>query len=214
MKLKALTELTWRLYQNGRAYANNQHVIKDDIAMKCKLEFSKLIRQMYYESMATDEFRRPDYSFTSPLLESKSFQLTDIQENKYRRCDMSEWDLYRMPKNSHFTNIYPVGSCRNDEVGEITQVAPAEENFYINDPELKEFIFYVVKGKGLNFYNLPLCVKSVIVEATYEIGNETEVDMGLGSMIVDQILGVVLGIKKQYYSEEAQKEMNDQNVVK
>jgi hypothetical protein len=107
-----------------------------------------------------------------------------------------------------------VGSCRNDEVGEITQVAPAEENFYINDPELKEFIFYVVKGKGLNFYNLPLCVKSVIVEATYEIGNETEVDMGLGSMIVDQILGVVLGIKKQYYSEEAQKEMNDQNVVK
>lgn len=214
MTLKALTELTWRLYQNGRAYANNQHVLKPDIEQKCKLELAKLIRQMYYESMATDEFRRPDYSFTSPILASKSFELTDLNDNGFRRCDMSAWDLYRMPRNSHFTNVYPVGSCRNDEMGEITQVAPGEENFYINDPDLKSFVFYVVKGKGLNFYNLPLCVKSVVVESTYDVGSDTEIDKGLASMIVDQILGVVLGIKKQYYSEEAQKEINDQNVVK
>lgn len=214
MTLKALTELTWRLYQNGKAYANNQHALKPDIQEKCKLAFADGIRQMWYQSKASDDYEQPDYSFTSPLLNVKRFSLGDYDETKrYRRCDMSGWDMYRMPGNSHITNVYPVGTCGDGEVGTITQVNPGEENFYVNDPDIEEH-FFVIKGKGINAYNLPPCVKELEVESTFDLGDQTEIDKGLASMVCDQVLGVVLGIKKQYYSEDAQKAITEQNLVK
>lgn len=214
MKLKILREIVWRLYQNGKAQANNQNLIKADIEQKVKLLFADAMRQRYYESRKLDEFGRADYSFSSPILQIKRFKLSDANEQgSFRRCDMGDFDLYRLPANSHFTNIYPVGNCGTDEVGEITQVSPGEENFYINDPDLKQFIFYVVKGRGINFYNTPLCVKEMDIETTYDITEDVDIDMSIASAIVDQILNVALAIKKQYYSADAKQQMQEQKVV-
>jgi len=214
MILKSVIELCWRLYQNGRAYANNQYVLKEDMEQKAKLLFSDALRQRYYESKKLDEFGRPDFSFVSPLLEIKRFELKDVEDYNHRRCDMSGIQMYRMPGNSHITNVYPVGSCTNDELGEITQVNPGEENFYANDPDFSGVMFWVIKGKGVNVYNIPPCIKSLDIEATYDgPSDQVEIDSAMASVIVDQILNVSLGIKKQYYSE-AQKQMAEQNIVR
>jgi len=213
MRLYELSELTWRLYQNGKAFANSQFILKQDIEQKCKLLFSDAMRQRYYESMKLDEFNRPDYAFISPILQIKRFDLSSESEQKFRRCDMGAFDLYRLPKNAHFTNIYPVGNCGTDELGEITQVSPGEENFYVNDPDLKKVMFFVVKGRGINTYNMPPCVKQLDIETTYDMDEDTDIDKSIASIIIDQILNVALGIKKQYYSEDAKRQIEEQNVV-
>lgn len=215
MKLKEVTELGWRFYQQGKAFANKQTFLKADISQKIKLLFADSMRQRYYESKKADEFNQPDYSFSSPVLSVKRFMLSDPDMQGKRRADMGEFDLYRLPKNSHFTNVYPFSdNCGNQEIGEITQVNVGEENFYINDPDMSEFKFFVVKGRGIDTYNIPPCVKGVDIESTYDIGDDTDIDMSIASQIIDQILGVTLGIKKQYYSERVQEEMKNQNIIK
>lgn len=213
MRLSTVSEIVWRFYQNGKVLANNQKLLEADITQKCKVLFSDAMRQRYYDSMKGDEFGRPDYSFSSPVLDIKRFDLSSEEVNGARRADMGEFDLYRLPKNSHFTNVYPVGSCKNDEVGEITQVSPGEENFYINDPELSHFKFYVVKGRGINTYNIPVCVKFLDIETTYD-SDDVDIEMSIASQIIDQVLNVALGVKKQYYSEDVRKEMESQNIIK
>jgi len=215
MILKSVIELTWRLYQEGRAYANNQNIIKQDVEQKAKLLFADAIRQRYYESRKMDDYGRPDWSFVSPILEVKRFELVTDDEKRYRRCDMSESQMYRLPNNSHITNVYPIGDCKNDDIGEITQVNPGEENFYANDPDFSDTMFFVIKGKGINVYNCPPCIKHLEVEAAFDApDSEPEVDSAIASLIVDQILNVNLAIKKQYYSEQAQKAIAEQNLVK
>lgn len=215
MIIKELQELVWRWYELGKPQANNQTLIKADMGQKIKMLFADAMRQRYYESMAADQYRQPDYSFVSPILNVKRFELGEPDYKGKRRADMSEFDLYRLPKNSHFTNIYPVGDgCGNDEVGEITQVAPGEENFYINDSDLSSLKFFVVKGRGIDTYNIPACVKSLDIETTYDVGGDTDIDNSIGSQIIDQILNVALGIKKQFYSEGVQKQMEEQNIIK
>lgn len=215
MILKDIKELAWRWYQNGKPQANNQQLLKADMGQKIKLLFADAMRQRYYESMKMDKFNEPDYSFHSPIISVQRFPLSEPDFNGKRRVDMSKFDLYRLPKNSHFTNVYPIAKgCGNQEVGEITQVSPGEENFYIGNPDLSDFCFYVVKGRGLDTFNIPACIESLDVEATYDVGDDTDIDMSIASQIVDQILNVSLGIKKQFYSEQVQKEMNEQNIVK
>lgn len=215
MRLKDFSEMIWRFYMNGRAMANNQKLVKQDISQKVKTLFADAIRQNWYASKAADEYKQPDYSFTSPLLQVKRFALSDADINGKRRADMGDFDLYRMPKNSHFSNVYPFtdGGCGNQQVGEITQVAPSEENFYINDPDFADEMFFVVKGRGIDSYHVPPCITHLDIETTYD-GEDIDIDMALGAKIADQILEVALGIKKQYYSEDVQKQMAEQNLVK
>jgi hypothetical protein len=215
MILKHIEETVWRMYQAGKAQANTQLLLKQDIGQKVKVLFSDAMRQRYYESKKMDEFNQPDYAFVSPILNTKRFKLSDADYKGKRRADMGEFDLYRLPKNSHFTNVYPVAEgCGNDEVGEITQVAPGEENFYINNADLHFLKFYVVKGRGIDTYHIPPCVTALDIETTYDIGDDTDIDMSIASQIIDQILGVALGIKKQYYSEDVQKQRDEQNIIK
>lgn len=215
MIIKDLQELIWRWYQSGKPQANNQTLLKADLGQKIKLLFADAMRQRYYESMRADQFNQPDYSFTSPILTVNRFTLTESEMTGKRRADMGGFNLYRLPKNSHFTNVYPVTSgCGNQQVGEITQVAPGEENFYIGNPDLSSFMFYVVKGTGIDTFNIPPCVSGLDIECTYDTGGDTDIDNSIASQIVDQILNVSLGIKKQYYSEQAQKEMQEQNIIK
>lgn len=217
MILKELTELNWRWYEKGRPQANNQSLHKQDFSQKIKVLFSDLMRQRYYQSKQADQFNQPDYAFVSPILNVKRFELSDPDINGKRRADMSAWDLYRLPKNSHFQNVNPVAAgCGNQQLGDITQVAPGEENFYVNNADMKSigFMFFLPKGRGIDTYNIPPCVKQVDIETTYDIGDNTDIDMSIASVITDQILNVSLGINKQFYSEAVQKEMMDQNVIK
>lgn len=213
MILKNIKELAWRWYQNGKAYASDQHLRQQDIEFKLKLLIADALRQRYYESKQLDG--RPDPSPVSSMLTVMSFELGDPDGRGMRRLNMGGVNMYRLPSNSHIPNIWPSsGGCGTDEVGQITQVDTGEENFYINSPDHKDFKFFVIKGGGLNTYNIPPCVKGLDVEATFDIGDSADIDMGIASMAVDQLLGVALGIKKQYYSEGVAKEMESQNVIK
>lgn len=215
MLLGVLRELGWKLYQNGKASATNQNLTKADIGQKCKLLFADAMRQRYYESKQRDDFGQPDYSFSSPVLSVKRFELPEANDRGVRRCDMSAWDMYRLPGNTHIPNVYPIGKgCKNDQLGEITQVNPGEENFYANDPDMSDFQFFVIKGRGLDTYHVPPCINALDVEATFDVGDDTDIEDGIASNIIDQILEVGLGIKKQYYSEEVKKQMAEQNLVK
>lgn len=216
MKLKQVGEIAWRWYKNGKQLANKQDLLQKDIEQQVKVLYANLIRQMAYKTRATADGQ--DYYFMSPLLAIKRFSLPEADDRGKRRLDMSEFDLYRMPYNSHFTNVYPIseGTCGESINMEITQVSPAEENFYVGKADLSWFYFYVVKGRGLDTYNLPPCIKSLDVEATFDVADMDGVDvtMDMASDIINQILGIALGIEKQYYSERVQEETKDMNIIK
>ena len=215
MILSQLVELTWKWYSNGKPQANNQQLIQADIEQKVKLLFADLMRQRYYESMKLDPSGQPDWTLGSPILSLQKFNLGEPGTNGMRRVDMSKFDLYRLPKNTHFTAVMPLSDGCNGEVLEVAvQVNPSEERFYINNPDLMDFLFYSVKGRGIDTYNFPPCVKEVQIEATYDLTGQVDVEMSMASAIIDQILNVALGIKKQFYSEEVKKETAEQNIVK
>lgn len=169
MLLKQLTEVLWRLYQDGKANVETQTFKKPDVLQMVTMGTANAFRELYYASKRNSDYNTPDYSFISPLLAVKTFPLTPANIIGKRRVDMSEFDMYRLPRNSHFTNVYPETDegCGNEMVGEITQVSPGEENFYINNPDFKFMLFYVVKGRGLDTYNIPACITSLTVEASY-----------------------------------------------
>lgn len=215
MLLSQLTELAWKWYQNGKPQASKQQLIQADIEQKIKTLFASLMRQRYYESMKMDPTGEPDWSISSPILSVQKFTVGDPGINGMRRIDMGKFDLYRMPKNSHISAVYPLSqSCNGEIIEQPVQVNPSEENFYINNPDLSEYLFYSVKGRGLDTYNFPPCVKEVNVESTFDLDGNVDVDNSMAEDIIDQILNVSLGIKKQYYSEDVQKQMAEQNLVK
>lgn len=197
MKIKNLSEVIFKFYSEGRPKATAVTFNERDIAQMVKLNFGELCRFKYYESKKLDEYNRPDYSFTSPLLSIKRFELSDPNDRGMRRADMGTFDLYRLPKNEHFTNVYFVGDgCVNDDAGEITQVETGEENFYINNPDLSFFKFYVVKGRGINTYNVDPCIKSLDIETTYD-SDDIDISMDLAYEIASAMLGLMLKIKQQ-----------------
>jgi len=196
MKIKTLSEIIYKFYSEGRPKATATTFNERDIAQMVRLNFAELIRQQYYASKKMDEYNRPDYSFISPILSIKRFELPEPNDRSMRRADMGAYDLLRLPKNEHFTNVYFVGEgCVNDDAGEITQVEPGEENFYINNPDLSFFKFYVVKGRGINTYNVPACIKSLDIETTYS-DDEIDIDMAMGYEIASAMLGLMLKIKQ------------------
>ncbi len=166
MKVKQLAEVVWQVYSDGRPKSTAQRLSKGDITQMVFLSYGQIIRQHYYESKKMDEYGEADYSFTSPILDVKEFTLSEPNHIGMRRADMSEFDLLRLPKDGHVTNMYPVGDCGGDEIGSISLVKPGEEYFYTK-PEMNFFKFAVIKGKGINFYNLPICVNKVGIETTY-----------------------------------------------
>ncbi len=187
MKIKQVSEICWKYFYDGRPKATAQTLSKADILQACQLAFADMMRTEFIKSKAGDQFNEPDYSFISPILETKRFKLTEPNVVGMRRADMCSIDLYRLPKNAHFTSVYPVGyACNGVALGEVTQVSPGEENFYFS-PDFSSFLFFVVKGRGLNTYNLPPCVKEVDVEATY---NSEDIDISM-DMAYDVVMAVL-----------------------
>lgn len=193
MILKQLTEVTWRLYQDGSANVKTQTFKKPDVTQMVMMGAANAFRELYYASKKTSDYNTPDYSFSSPLLSVKPFDLPEANIIGKRRIDMSDFDLYRLPRNSHITNIYPEtgDGCGNEEVGEITLVSPGEENFYIGNPDFKTMQFGVVKGRGIDTYNIPPCIKSLSVETTFatdDVDISLDVAYDVSSKILVQLL--------------------------
>jgi len=193
MRLNELSETIWAAYQSGSPDVKKQTFHQQDIAQMVKMAAGNAFRELYYASKQESGYREPDYFFSSPLLQVKRYELPEPNIIGLRRADMSADDLYRLPRNSHFVNVYPYSekSCGNEEVGEITQVAPGEENFYINDPNFKWVKFYVVKGRGLNTYNIPICVTHIEVEATFD-DEEADISLDVAWTVASSVLARVL----------------------
>src|ERR1700760_3789099 len=187
MTLQQLSEVIWRFYQVGRAKATSQTITEADIMQYAKAALSCMMRQQYMLSKKMNDGE--EYYFYSQILSIKRFNLNDPDNRGMRRADMGSIDLYRLPKNMHFTNIYPIGdSCTGGDGSlELTQVSPGEENFYLSG-DYDFFKFYVVKGKGINTYHLPPCIKSLDIETTYD---SPEIDVSLDQAM--DVANVVLG---------------------
>lgn len=195
MLLKQAAEVIWNFYERSRPKSTNQSYSKEDIQQMCSLAAGNLFRQQYYSSKKQDEYGRPDYSFLSPLLSIQRFTLTEADIRGMRRADMGAFDLYRLPKNSHFTNLYLVSEgCGGDDniEGTIPQVKPGEENFYIK-PKFQFFKFYVVKGRGVNTYNFPPCVTAIDIETTFDNDN-IDISFDIAYEVSIQVLGTTLRV--------------------
>jgi len=190
MKIKHVSQVVWRYFSDGRPKATAQTLSQGDITQACILSFADLSRQQYYKSKAQDENNQPDYSFISPILDIKRFELSDANYVGMRRADMGEFDLLRLPHGAHITNVYPVGSdCDGDVVGNITQVEPGEENFYLSS-DFTSYQFFVVKGRALNTYHVPPCIKYIDVETTY-ITDDIDISLDMAAQVVMAVINVI-----------------------
>jgi len=192
MILKTVGEFTWRWIQDGRASATAQTLREADVIQFCKAAYGNIQRQLYYANKKLNE--GDDSYFYSPALDIKRFPLSEPNAVGMRRADMSEFDLYRLPHNKHIPNIYPVGqACGTEDVGQITLLdKPGEENFFLG-PDYEEFMFGVVKGRGVNTYHIPPCIKEVDIEATYD-NDKVDVSLDIAFDVASQVLGVALRI--------------------
>ena len=185
MQLSQLSEVIFNFYEQGRIKAVNTSFSKADIEQYAKMSYGNLMRQLYYANRNSND--GAEYYFYSSILDIKRFNLSDANSKGMRRADMGDIDLYKLPKNAHFANVYFVG-CEQGEA--ITQVAPAEENFYLS-PDFSSFKFYVVKGRGINTYNLPPCVKAVDIETTYD-NPDIDVPLDICYDVANAVLGGML----------------------
>lgn len=200
MILKQLSETAWKLYQDGKPKANDQKLTKADINQMVMTSAANNFRQQYLTSQVMVNGRKvsfsnadSEYSFLSPLLSIKRFSLGETNAVGMRRIDMSNFDLYRLPKNFHFSNIYPVNNeCDGKQVGNITLVQNGEEKFY-QSAEFSGYLFAAVVGRGLNIYHLPPCVKSVDVETTYN-SDDADISMDVCYDVLNEVLGLIFRI--------------------
>jgi hypothetical protein len=188
MYLSVVGEIVWQFYAEGREKATNQSFSKQDVTQHARMAFANYMRQLYYNNKQLND--GDEYYFSSPILSIMRFPLTDPNAVGKRRADMSNFDLYRLPKNSHFTNVYLVG-CDSDGIS-ISQVQPSEENFYLT-PEYNFFKFYVPKGRGIDTYHVPPCVKNVDIETTYDNDN-VDITLDIAFEVANSVLGVILKI--------------------
>lgn len=216
MIIKDISELVWSFYQAESGSVKTESFLQLDIAQMIKLAVANEFRVQYYVSQQRNRFGEADYSFFSPLLSTQTFELPEANMIGLRRIDMGEVDLFRFPGNMHIPNVYPVGEgCGNQEVGEITQVKPAEENFYINDPDMATFQFYVVKGRGLNTYNIPHCIKELQVESTF-LTDDIDISMDIAYAAAIAVLTPILKIGEVTgtFQEKLREKVMKQEVLK
>jgi len=104
-------------------------------------------------------------------------------------------EVIRLPRNSDVTNVYLVAdNCTETVNGSLTQVQPGEENFYVNDPDMKSYLFFVQKGKRIDTYNVPPCIKEIEVERAF-MEDELDVPLDVAYNILVQILGITLKVR-------------------
>lgn len=196
MKIKRIGEVLWNFYYKGRAKATDQTLRQLDINQMVMLAYGTILNTRYATSRQLDDFAQPDLSIITPLLTSQIFPLSEPNTIGMRSADMSKFDFYSLPKNGHFTKVFPMGGkCGSEEIGTLTQVAAGEEYFYTK-PDFSDFQFYVIKGgRTIEAYHLPDCVDSISVESTFII-DDADVSMDVGYAIATQVLNILFGEMK------------------
>lgn len=198
MKLSQLSEVIWRFQNEGNASVKGQTFRQADIQQAVITAYGNFMRQLYYANKALKE--GDEYYFYSGDLDIREFDLSDANIVGMRRAVIPD-EVVRLPKNADITNVYPVGQC-NGAVGEITQVQPAEENFYLS-PDFTEFLFFVQKGKGINVYHVPPCVKSIQVERIY-ITDDFEITVDIAWDIAKDVWKNILQIKGMWDGDQVE----------
>lgn len=184
MILSTLAEICYKFYSTGRPSATNRTYSQKDILQYCRMGYGNMLRQLAFASQKNFEWKE-DY-FYADILTRKEFPLLEADKRGRRRVDMSEYDLYRLPRNAHIPNVY-------DDCGNLyTQVSVGEENFYLS-ADFESFLFFVIKGRGIDLYHAPYEVKGAEIEATFD-SDDVEVSLDIAFDIANQILGVVLRI--------------------
>lgn len=197
MNLNVISEIIYNFFQAGKPESNKQTFAKADILQFTKLAVSNVIRKQYYDSKAKDDWGEPDYSLVSPMFSIQRLPLTDTDVNGKRSVDVSKFDVYRLPKNAHFVNVYPVNNnCNGEQLKALSQVSPGEEYFYLK-PKYKNFLFYVPKGTNIDTYNIPSCVERVDVESTFA-SSDIDVAMDVAFDAATFVLNMTLQIKGKY----------------
>jgi len=192
MKLKQVSEVIWQIYNKGRAKATAQTYNKNDIKQLVTMGVGQKMRARYIEGKKLDV--RNDYYYYTGDLDSKPYDLGEANMIGMRRIEIPD-DIIKLPNNMDIVNVYPVGSCKGtDGSKQITQVAPGEENFYLT-AAFEDFWFFREKGKGLNFYHIPPCVKQIEVERVY-VNDNLDVSLDLCYDVGTEILGIIFKAKQ------------------
>lgn len=195
MIIKQLVDIVYDYYYEGRSKATAQTLSKANVGQMVMLSYGQILRDKFKQSKKEDKFNEADYTYAAPILDIKEIPLSEANVIGMRRADMSQYDLYRLPKDGHIVNMYPIGgTCGSEEIGKVTLVKAGEENFYLG-PKFSFFQFGVIKGKGINCYHLPPCVSKLAVETTYN-SNDIEVTFDLGYEVALSVLGIMFKEKQ------------------
>lgn len=192
MILSQLSEVIYFFYERGRPLATAKTYDREDIGMMVRMSVSSKMVRNYYDTKKLNE--GDEYYITSALLSVQRLDLADADSRGMRRADMSQFDLFRLPKNAHIINVYPVG-CKGTESKSISMVQPGEEYFYQKD-KFKGFAFGVPKGRGINAYHLPPCVKQLDVESTFD-SDQIDVSLDVAYDVAREVLGIMVGVPFQ-----------------
>ena len=192
MKLTQLSEVIWQYYDGGRPTANNQTLEQDDIAQMVFMALAQQSNLRLFQSRKEGDGEKTD--FLGGMLSSIQYDLTEANYQGRRSATYNE-EVIRLPKNSDVANVYMVGEdCEGTINGSITQVQPAEENFYINDPNLKVYQFFVQKKNRIDTYNVPPCVKKIEVERIFMV-DDLDVPLDVAFGVATYVLGTSLKVR-------------------
>lgn len=192
MKVEQLAEVVWQLFEGGRPTATNQTLEQDDVRQIVYMQAAYQLKMRFYESRKMNDGEKTD--FIGGLLGVRQYDLSEADIRGKRSVTYNE-EVMRLPRNSDVTNVYMVASnCNEDVSGIVTQVQPAEENFYMNDPDLGFFKFYVQKGNKIDTYNIPDCIEKIEVERVYTT-DDLEVPLDIAYEVATNVLGVTLKVR-------------------
>lgn len=195
MIIKQISDVILSFEKMGRNRETDRTYSRADISQMVRMGYNASAVQRYWQAKKNGI---TDYYFYSGLLSIQEFKLGDADMKNRRILDMTGVEIFRMPKNDNFTNIYPLGDCGTGDstTWEITQVEPGEEKFYLS-PDFEDFKFYSVKSNGLDTFNIPLCVKGLAVETTFDNKDDTvDIPMDIAFEVAFQILGWELKVKQ------------------
>jgi hypothetical protein len=193
MLLSTLAETVWQIYNEGRPKASVRNFSQKDVQQYIKLAVAEVFRILYYNSKRNRDGNA--FYFISPLLSIQPFTLTDANQIGMRRADMAGYDMFRMPHDAHIVSMYPIGCGDGGDYKSISLVEAGEEYFYAGNPKFSFFKFGVVKGTGINTYNLPPCVKSLDVEASFDMPKlDPDISMDVAFDASSLVLGKMLGL--------------------
>lgn len=193
MLLSELGETIWQVYQEGRAKSTTRSFSQKDVQQYTKLAVAEVMRILYYNSKRNKDGNA--FYFMSPLLSIQPFKLSDANLIGMRRADMTGFDMFRMPHDAHIVSMYPIGCNNGGDYKSISLVEAGEEYFYAGNAKFSSYQFAVVKGAGLNTYNLPPCVTKLDVESSFDAPTlDPDISQDVAFDASSLVLGKMIGM--------------------